>query len=226
MAQTLAAENHAAARRAITGLRPTWPVQLSSAAGGSSGLGSDCRGEQWGWTGGGGGHAAGGGGRWARPGGQSPLIAAGTAGQGGCGQAALCPARSQPADGGLLPSPLRGLLYAHVSLGVWEPLPLAGFSPPSLPLSRAAGRQGRRGGLWLIPDTTAPFPSQAPSSETLPRWGLGGSQDPRVNPWPTRASSSPGNPRMEPPLSHHSASFPPTCGLLAPAEEGSQVSPL
>ena len=119
-----------------------------------------------------------------------------------------------------MPSPLQGLLYAHTRLGVWEPLLLAGFSPPSLQLSQAAGRQGRRGGLWLIPDTTAPFPSQAPSSETLPRWGLGGSQDPRVNPRPTRASSSAGNLRTETPLSHHSAFFLPSMWITRPCRGG------
>ena len=199
---------------------PASPAVLSGR--GCSGPEYDCRGEQWGWMEGGGDRRREevGGERWARPGGQSPLIATGATGQGGCGQAALCPARSQPADGGLLPSPLRGLLYAHMSLGVWEPLLLAGFSPPSLQLSRAAGRQGRRGGLWLIPNTTAPLPSQAPSSKTLPRWGLGGSQDPRVNPRPTRASSSAGNPRTETPLSHHSASVLPNMWITCPCRGG------
>lgn len=169
-----------------------------------------------GLDGGRGGHAAGGGVRWARPGSQSPLIAAGAAGQGGCGQVALCPARSQPTDRGRSPGPA---LCSYESGGLGATAP-AGFSPPSLQLSRAAGRQGRRGGLWLIPDITAPFPSRAPSSETLPRWGLGGSQDPWVNPWPTRASSSAGNPRTDPLLSHHSASFLPNMWITRPCRGG------
>lgn len=79
-------------------LRQGGPRGWGLTAGVSSGAGQ----------GAGGGHAAGGGGTWARPGGQSPLIAAGTAGQGGCGQAALCPARSQPANGGALAKPSPG----------------------------------------------------------------------------------------------------------------------
>lgn len=77
---------------------------------GSPGPGSDCQGEQWGWSGDGGGTR---GGRRYEVGRARRPVAAG---QGGCGQEA-CPVSA--ADGAPFPSPLQGLLYAHTSRGVW-----------------------------------------------------------------------------------------------------------
>lgn len=206
---------HAAAWRAITGLSPTRPVPLSSPAGVPRGRGLTAG------VSSGTGRGAGGtrGGRRCAVGKARQPVP--TDRRWRCWAGGLRPggAVSRPVSAhrqGRSPGPA---LCSYESGGLGATAP-AGFSPPSLQLSRAAGRQGRRGGLWLIPDITAPFPSRAPSSETLPRWGLDGSQDPWVNPWPTRASSSAGNPRTDLPLSHHSASFLPNMWITRPCRGG------
>lgn len=83
--------------------------------------------------------------RWAGPGGQSQLIAAGAAGQEPQPEACPVSARRQDALPSLF-SLLRGLLYAHTSLGVFgRPEPLAGFSSHSAAVTGgwASGKVGR-----------------------------------------------------------------------------------